>query len=216
MKLTCCTLAGFRSLTHSPSLHRLNPRPTFRLDCYLTLTSHQVWRVELAASTSGLPYGPFTVNNAASNTSSSLPRDALYSSGNSGKAGISVGFPPPLAIGNNASLRKKYSGGGGTAPSGSPFVDPTLAAISSLANGGGQNGSGGTARARVGSSSSALRVCGSSMVRCVSPEEGAVVSVHHFNTELGSPLVYGTRKGGVRSWDLRAREVSGWDRAGLV
>lgn len=46
------------------------------------------------------------------------------------------------------------------------------------------------------------------MVRCVSPKEGAVVSVHHFNTELGSPLVYGTRKGGVRSWDLRAREVS--------
>ncbi|CAN0072960.1 unnamed protein product, partial [Ectocarpus fasciculatus] len=44
------------------------------------------------------------------------------------------------------------------------------------------------------------------MVRCVSPREGAVVSVHHFNTELGSPLVYGTRKGGVRSWDLRARE----------
>lgn len=47
------------------------------------------------------------------------------------------------------------------------------------------------------------------MVRCVSPQEGAVVSVHHFNTELGSPLVYGTRKGGVRSWDLRAREVRG-------
>ncbi|CAM9931277.1 unnamed protein product, partial [Choristocarpus tenellus] len=51
-----------------------------------------------------------------------------------------------------------------------------------------------------------LRVCGSSLVRSVSPGDGEVLSIHHFNTELGSPLVFGTRRGGVRAWDLRARE----------
>lgn len=98
--------------------------------------------------------------------------------------------------------------------------DPTLTAVSSASSGvsgssaihggisagggGGSSGGGSSARSRGGS---LLRVCGSSMVRSISANEGEVVSVHHFNTELGSPLVYGTRKGGVRSWDLRAREV---------
>lgn len=123
--------------------------------------------------------------------------------------------PPPLRAPHRICilyvLYDRYGGGTHSA-------DPTLAAMSPMSpgngtsmsgggasGGGGGVGAGGSARSRSGS---LLRVCGSSMIRSVSSDEGEVVSVHHFNTELGSPLVYGTRKGRVRSWDLRAREVS--------
>eukprot|EP00903_Cladosiphon_okamuranus_P008555 g8210.t1 len=167
-----------------------------------------VWRVELAASASGTPYGSFTVNpNAASG--------AAYSSGaglSSNKAAAALreqpggpGFQTPHGgggggndggSGSGVSARaRRYSGAGAGGN-----VDPTVTVAPS------SSGAGGGGVARAGRGGGGLRVCGSSMVRCVSPQEGAVVSVHHFNTELGSPLVYGTRKGGVRSWDLRARE----------
>lgn len=154
--------------------------------------------MELAASASG----SFTANsNGGSGTG--------YNSG----AGLSsnkqqlggAGLTTPQSNNSNggssgASARaRRYSSAGAGGP-----VDPTLAAVSS------SSAAGGGGVARTGRGGGGLRVCGSSMVRCVSPQEGAVVSVHHFNTELGSPLVYGTRKGGVRSWDLRAREVREW------
>lgn len=160
--------------------------------------TQQVWRVELAASASGAPYGSFTVNNnRASGTA--------YSSVASQKSAAALrqqpggpGFPTPHGGGGGGvpARTRRYSGGGAGGP-----MDPTLAAVSS------SSAAGGGSVARTGRGGGGLRVCGSSMVRCVAPQEGAVVSVHHFNTELGSPLVYGTRKGGVRSWDLRAREV---------
>ncbi|CAM9512569.1 unnamed protein product [Ectocarpus sp. 12 AP-2014] len=171
-----------------------------------------VWRVELAASASSAPYGSFTMSNTLA-SGNSTPNAAA----GGGTAG--GGAPPSKTAssrqqhhpglvssqaGNSVNSRKYSGAGGGGGGGGGGPVDPTLAAISATAGGGGGGSSGGVAR--VGRGGSGLRVCGSSMVRCVSPREGAVVSVHHFNTELGSPLVYGTRKGGVRSWDLRARE----------
>ncbi|CAM9305018.1 unnamed protein product, partial [Hapterophycus canaliculatus] len=166
-----------------------------------------VWRVELAASASGTPYGSFTMSTSGS---SSTPNSAGSAAAGGGLSPTKGGAATAAAVaaarqqalglgpsqgGGNAGGRR-YSGGGGG--SGGGPVDSTLSAISSAAGGGGVG--------RLGRGGGGLRVCGSSMVRCVSPKEGAVVSVHHFNTELGSPLVYGTRKGGVRSWDLRARE----------
>lgn len=163
--------------------------------------------MELAASASGAPYGSFTVNgNGVSGTAHSS--GAGLSSGK-GSATLrhqpgGAGFTTPHGGGNGgsssgASARaRRYSSSGAGGP-----ADPTLATVSSSSTA----GAGGVSR--TGRGGGGLRVCGSSMVRCVSPQEGAVVSVHHFNTELGSPLVYGTRKGGVRSWDLRAREVRG-------
>ena len=174
-------------------------------------TTQQVWRVELAASASGAPYGSFNVSNNGSsgnayNSAAGVTNKAAAAALRQQAGG--PGFPTPQGGSNNggggtssgASARaRRYSGAGG--PSGP--VDPTMAAVSSSSAAGAVGGA-----ARTGRGGGGLRVCGSSMVRCVSPQEGAVVSVHHFNTELGSPLVYGTRKGGVRSWDLRAREVS--------
>lgn len=156
--------------------------------------------MELAASASSTPYGSFTVSNTMASGNSTPNAAAGGGTAGSGaltsKTASSRQHPPGLvpSQASNSVNSRKYSGAGGGP------VDPTLAAISATAG-----GDGGVVRA--GRGGSGLRVCGSSMVRCVSPKEGAVVSVHHFNTELGSPLVYGTRKGGVRSWDLRAREV---------
>lgn len=178
------------------------------------LMSTQVWRVELAASTSGNSIGGSSSSNTRS--SSPPPPKRANASGSPYDYGQGGGGGPGVIPSNaNAFSRRRHSGGnvyggntggGGAGGNGGAF-DPTLAAISSSASSGGGQGAGG---ARYRGSGSALRVSGSSMVRSVFPDDGAVVSVHHFNTELGSPLVYGTRRGGVRSWDLRAREVR-WD-----
>lgn len=168
--------------------------------------------MELAASASGAPYGSFTVNNTNGTSGTAYNSGAGLSSNKAAAAAAlrqqagGPGFPTPHGGGSNhggsssgASARaRRYSGA-----SAGGSVDPTLGAASSSSAAGG----GGGGLSRTGRGGGGLRVCGSSMVRCVSPQQGAVVSVHHFNTELGSPLVYGTRKGGVRSWDLRAREV---------
>ena len=140
---------------------------------------------------------------AASTGALTFSSSSFYANNTSGSSG-----------GNNTNAmggdgaRRRYSG----VPGGGGVVgvnDSAASSATSSSAGGPGGGIGGGGRSRAGGSTPP-RVCGSSMVRCVSPGEGAVVSVHHFNTELGSPLVYGTRKGGVKSWDLRTREVRGY------
>ncbi|RYG67607.1 WD40 repeat domain-containing protein, partial [archaeon] len=54
---------------------------------------------------------------------------------------------------------------------------------------------------------SSLRVSGSSVVRTIdSNQEGAILSVQHYNTDVCSVLVYATQSGGVHGWDLRCPE----------
>ena len=147
-----------------------------------------------------MPYGNFTVNSGGGGTEK-VAASRQYISGQ-GLGGLGFGSFQPNGSNIAPSGRRRSDSG----HSGAGTVDPALAANSAAGGGGGGGGQGGGG-GRMRGGGNPLRVCGSSMVRCVSPQEGAVVSVHHFNTELGSPLVYGTRKGGVRSWDLRAREV---------
>jgi phosphoinositide-3-kinase regulatory subunit 4 len=40
------------------------------------------------------------------------------------------------------------------------------------------------------------------------PQEGAVVSLQHLNTDVCSVLMYATQKGGVHGWDLRCAKES--------
>lgn len=162
----------------------------------------KVWRVELAASTGAMHF-----NSSSSGTNSvthqmgmasSSPLKHQFAGGGSGAHYANGAIPE--------GSRRRYNSVG--------VNKDSNAVLSSASSGGG--GFQGRGRS-VGNTPP--RVCGSSMVRCVSPEEGPLVSVHHFNTELGSPLVYGTRKGGVRSWDLRTREVRGmmvWRRVVYV
>lgn len=105
-----------------------------------------------------------------------------------------------LADINGSSLDLRRGSSSGSLPP----VDATLAAASaaSAAIAGAAALAGGPA-----SGGASLRVCGSSQVKRVCPGDGEIVSVHHFNTELGSSIVMGTRRGAVRSWDLRSREV---------
>lgn len=162
--------------------------------------------MELAASTGALHFnssssGVNSVTGVASHqlgVTSSSPHQHQFSASGSGTYYANGAIP-------EGSGRRYNSAGMGHVG-----VNKDNAALSS--SGGSGGGLPGRGRS-VGSTPP--RVCGSSMVRCVSPEEGPLVSVHHFNTELGSPLVYGTRKGGVRSWDLRAREVRGVTLNGL-
>ncbi|KAG5180485.1 WD40-repeat-containing domain protein, partial [Tribonema minus] len=65
-----------------------------------------------------------------------------------------------------------------------------------LANGGTMGGPG------VGGGGG-LRVAGSSLVKQVAAGEGPVLSVHHFNTDLASVVVYSTQRGRIHAWDLR-------------
>lgn len=153
----------------------------------------KVWRVELAASTGALHFnssssGINSVTGGPSNQmgmTSSSPHKHQFAGGGGLGAHYANGAIPVIT-----GSRRRYNTSIGNR-------DSNGVLSSSSSGGGGGRSVGNTPP----------RVCGSSMVRCVSPEEGPLVSVHHFNTELGSPLVYGTRKGGVRSWDLRAREV---------
>lgn len=46
---------------------------------------------------------------------------------------------------------------------------------------------------------------GLSVVQKINPEEGAALAIDHFNTISESLLVYGTQKGIVHAWDLRAK-----------
>lgn len=189
--------------------------------------------MELAASTSALPHAGYAGNNGGGGGAAGSGGGGKASSPNR-TAGHP--YPSGAHVGVNGtpnSGRKRYSGSGhaGFDPAiaalssgysvGSSLMGSGAMGAGGVAGlgagsgpggpggggvGGVGGGGGGSARAR-GGVGSALRVCGSSTVRVVPCEDGEVVSVHHFNTELGSPLVYGTRKGVVRSWDLRAREV---------
>ncbi|CAM9232680.1 unnamed protein product [Pylaiella littoralis] len=226
---TTCKVWELRGMDHtvSPQSRATYSRQGGRLlDLCMVDNSHSVasassdgtvhvWRVELAASASGAPHGSFTMPNSGAGSSApnaggggggatpAINKGAATPGG--GGFATTQGSSSNNNNGNNngsisASVRGRRYSGAGAGP-----VDPTLTALSAAAAAAAGAGGGGGV-VRTGRGGSGLRVCGSSMVRCVSPQEGAVVSVHHFNTELGSPLVYGTRKGGVRSWDLRARE----------
>lgn len=49
-----------------------------------------------------------------------------------------------------------------------------------------------------------LGVVGMGLLKVVSPNEGAVEAVQHFNGDVASVLAYVTRDGGVHGWDLRS------------
>jgi phosphoinositide-3-kinase regulatory subunit 4 len=49
-------------------------------------------------------------------------------------------------------------------------------------------------------------VSGTSLVKMVNPDEGAVVSVQHYNGDVCSVLAYATQHGGIHGWDLRASQ----------
>lgn len=51
---------------------------------------------------------------------------------------------------------------------------------------------------------SSLTVTGLSQIRKVHPSEGAVLCVHHFNSDVASVVTYATQRGGLHGWDLRA------------
>ncbi|CAN0407132.1 unnamed protein product, partial [Discosporangium mesarthrocarpum] len=149
-----------------------------------------VWRVELAGSASSLGVG-------TTGTSTGMGGGGGSASG----GGTAGSISPPIR--SNPSRGQHVAGTG--------FTNPPVVGVGGTPNGsshgvpvGSTSGAGSGGKGVAGGG--ALRVSGSTLVRCVGPGDGEVLSVHHFNTELGSPLVFGTRRGGVRAWDLRARE----------
>lgn len=55
----------------------------------------------------------------------------------------------------------------------------------------------------VGNSYTRFNVLGSSVVKTMDPEEGSVLAIQHYNSEVASVLTYATQRGGVHGWDLR-------------
>ena len=48
-----------------------------------------------------------------------------------------------------------------------------------------------------------VSVSGTSLIRTLNANEGEIVSVHHFTSDVASIVTYATQKGGVHGWDLR-------------
>lgn len=65
-------------------------------------------------------------------------------------------------------------------------------------------GVGGGGGGDVGARAQGLGVAGMGVLKVISPEEGAVEALQHFNGDVASVLAYATRQGGVHGWDLRS------------
>lgn len=69
----------------------------------------------------------------------------------------------------------------------------------------GNGGGGGGGGADVGGvRSPGLGVVGMGLLKVLSPDEGAIEALQHFNGDVASVLTYATRDGGVHGWDLRS------------
>eukprot|EP01038_Epipyxis_sp_PR26KG_P008875 gene8875-11972_t len=55
-----------------------------------------------------------------------------------------------------------------------------------------------------GQLSAGVTVSGASVIKCIDPREGPLLSVQHYNSDICSVVTYATQRGGIHGWDLRA------------